>query len=138
MNGSDRTDVETEPRSTSLQSSAGFAVLVGAAGSLACTLFAGRHNHSMVLVTIFAVWVLSPFAGMYASNRVSRRASGRSRDSLHAASVILSICSLAIYAVEAIHPPLHNTAWAFLMVPGVMWLIIGIDFLIAARISRRR
>jgi hypothetical protein len=44
-----------------LRAAALAAVLVGAVGSVAFMLYAGRHNPSRLLMTLFTLWVLSPF-----------------------------------------------------------------------------
>ena len=47
--------------------------LAGAAGAVGLTLYAGRHNNSLILRLIFVVWVLSPFVAAAWANVVSIR-----------------------------------------------------------------
>ena len=45
------------------------ALAVGAAGSLALMVYAGRHNRSIALVLLFTAWVSSPFVALAVAER---------------------------------------------------------------------
>jgi hypothetical protein len=110
---------------------------IAAAGSLACTLYTGRHNSSLLLVAMFAIWVLTPFAGLAWINQV---ADGARRDidaAIRASSLVVCISSLAIYVAIAAIPPGHHTAFAFLVVPATSWLAI-LTMWVASRVAQRR
>ena len=47
-----------------LRTTSVIAVVVGAAGSVSLTVYAGRHSDSLTLKVLFALWVLSPFLGL--------------------------------------------------------------------------
>ena len=53
-----------------LRTAALTAVLAGAVGSVGLMLYVGRRNHSRVLLVLFALWVLSPFAALGWAYRV--------------------------------------------------------------------
>ena len=123
--------------STLLRMLARAGVWIAAAGSLACTLYAGRHNKSMVLDALFAAWVLSPFAGLGWLHRVADRAPRDIAAALRASSLVICISSLAIYVAIAASRPGHHTAFAFLVVPTTSWLTI-LTMWIAPRLARKR
>lgn len=112
-------------------------VWIAAAGSLACTLYAGRHNKSVLLVVLFAVWVLSPFAGLIGSERAAEHSPSGIANAMRASALIIAIFSLGIYVAVAASPPEHHTAFPFLAVPAVSWLAI-VPMVIAARLAARR
>ncbi len=49
------------------------AVVVGAAGSAGLMLYVGRANNSRILLSLFAIWVLSPFVALILANVLSTR-----------------------------------------------------------------
>jgi hypothetical protein len=124
-----------------LRAAAMTAVLAGAAGSLGLTLFVGRHNSSRILLLLFAIWVLSPFAGLALANSVFTRWPDLSRTTLYCLMLLIALGSLAIYADVALGPPRAKPAFAFLVVPLASWLLSAISLVIAAiasgRIARR-
>ena len=96
-------------------------VLLGALGSLACTLYTGRHNQSFVLPGLFAAWVAAPFVGMLA---VLRGAEDRSARALSTTAIIGSIVALGLYLVFALRPPVHSAAAPFLLIPVCAWVAV--------------
>src|SRR5258708_26010334 len=74
-----------------------FAALLGAAGSVGLTLHAGHHNRSLVLLTLFAIWVSSPFVALTWFNRISQRWRAFTRATLRGVTLILVVGALAIY-----------------------------------------
>jgi hypothetical protein len=110
---------------------------VAAAGSLACTLYTGRHNSSLLLVALFAIWVLTPFAGLAWINRLADSARRDIAAAIGASSLVVCISSLAIYVAIAASRPGHHTAFAFLVVPATSWLTI-LTMWVASRITQRR
>jgi hypothetical protein len=97
------------------------AIAAGAILSLSFTLYAGRRNPSVLLMSLFAFWVLGPFAGMLWI-RASR-----------VLDLTIAIVSTALYGYIALGPPRQRTASTFLIVPLASWLSI-----VAAAIIERR
>lgn len=95
--------------------------LIGAISSVAFTIYTGRHNASHLLILIFVVWVLSPFAALLWTRRWP------------AIMLAIPLCSIAIYAYIALGPPRPQIAFTFLIVPAASWLAIAI----AAFLTRR-
>jgi hypothetical protein len=110
---------------------------IAGAGSLACTLYAGRHNSSILLIALFAVWVLSPFAGLWLAERNAERTPAGIASSMRSSALVIMVFSLAIYGAAAIQGPSHQTTFAFLAVPAASWLAI-VPLLIASRKVARR
>jgi hypothetical protein len=108
----------------------------GAVGSVGLMLWVGRRNSSLVLMILFAIWVLSPFIALLWANRVSRRWPAFTRKALYGLMLILPLVSLAIYGSVAIWPPSSTSAFMFVVLPPCSWLLIGIVIPIAALISR--
>ena len=50
-----------------------FLAAAGAAEAAGFTLYAGRHNPSRLLMTLFLIWVLSPFVALAWAIRLLRR-----------------------------------------------------------------
>jgi hypothetical protein len=122
---------ERQGGSNALGRAAIIVLFAGAFGSLAATLYAGRHNHSALLTAMFAFWVLAPFAGMYLLEFAARRMATPIRDGLSAAVILISVCSTIAYALVAWRPPFRQAAFPFLALPVVSWLMIGLDYLVA-------
>jgi len=128
----------SELRSLSvLRTTALIALPAGAAGSVGFMLRAGHRNPSRVLLILFAIWVLSPFVALVFATIVSKDWSVLTRTTLHGVMLILTVSSLAIYGDVALGPPRAKTAFAFVVVPPVSWLLIAITISIAVLISRR-
>lgn len=110
---------------------------VGAVLSLAFTLYAGRHNRSILLVVLFAGWVLLPYVGLVAADRAALRARRDIAGAIHGAALLLALVPPVIYAPVSILAPGHTATFAFLAVPFASWLAIA-TLLIAARLQRAR
>ncbi len=111
--------------------------LVGSLGSLLLMFNAGRNNPSVILMALFTIWVLSPFAGLFVASKFSKLWSGLTRTALYCLMVILTIVSLVAYSGKLNSPETKN-AFMFLVVPFVSWLLMVTVIPIAALISRRQ
>jgi len=113
------------------------AVVCGAAGSAALMLWVGRRNPSRILLALFIIWDLSPFVGLVLADIVSKRWSVITRATLHSVMLILTLCSLALYA-DVVLRPRPQPAFRFLVVPLGSWLLMTTVIPVAALISGRR
>ena len=113
-------------------------VLSGAGGSVALTLYAGRHNDSLTLVALFAIWVLSPFVALLFLQAASKGWSFLTRAALDGLMIVLAVCSLAIYGARVVWPPKTHAAFVFVVVPPASWLLISAVVPTAGFISGRR
>lgn len=107
---------------------------VCALASVGLTIYTGRHNHSIVLIALFVVWVVSPFFGLILAERTAERSPAPIAAAIYAASLVLSLCPVLVYSIVAVTPPLHGAAFSFLAVPAATWLAIA-TLLIATRIA---
>ena len=81
------------------------ALVIGGGGSVALTLYVGRENSSVVLMTLFVFWVLSPFVGLAVADALSKRWSVSARAALRAVTLIIAAGSLAIYGTKKATQP---------------------------------
>jgi hypothetical protein len=121
-----------------LRTAAMIAVLAGAGGCLALMLHVGHRNKSRILLVVFGIWVLSPFAALVFADAFSKRWPVVTRATLYSLMLALTLGSLAIYGNVAWGPPRAKPAFAFLVVPLASWLLIALVIPLAARMSDRR
>jgi len=112
--------------------------LVGAAGSVAQTIGAGARNPSRVLIGLFVLWVLSPFAALGLANWVSKAWSELTRITLYVMTFGLAIGSVFVYGLGASRMRIGKSAVIFVITAPISWLIAATALAIAALISRRR
>ncbi len=96
----------------------------GCVGSIALMLTVGRHNPSVLLQVLFAGWVALPFVALILA-AVFRKLTGARLTGL---TFIVSLASVAAYAIAAFGPPLPKPAAVFLLVPLASWIVIAIVF----------
>lgn len=120
-----------------LHTAALIAVLGGAVGSVGFTLRAGQRNPSRLLIVLFVIWVLSPFATLVFLNFISKDWSVMTRATVYSVMLVLSLASLAIYGRVALGPPRAKTAFVFVVVPPLSWLLMVLGVSVAAFVSRK-
>jgi len=111
------------------------AVLLGAAGSLVLMFNASRNQRSILLITLFTIWVLSPFIGLLVVNRISKRWSTLSRVTFYWLTVVLTVGSLIVYT-GIFNPPGTKAGFIFLVVPFTSWVLVGTVILITRKILK--
>ena len=100
------------------------ALAIGAAGSLALMVYAGRHNRSIALVLLFTVWVSSPFVALAVADRWARRWQPASRAAFYGVMFAVSLGSVLVYAFDALRPR-PQAAFFYVLVPPTCWIIGG-------------
>lgn len=121
-----------------LEPRAAHVVLVLAAlASLGFTLYTGRHNSSLLLVAMFAIWVLSPFVGFFAVFHLAESHPPGIRKAMHTGAIVIALSSVVVYAAVTIGANPMHTAFPFLAVPAASWLGI-VPLMVAVRFARRR
>lgn len=121
-----------------LRAAARVAVAVGAAGSVALTLHAGRDNPSRILMTLFALWVSGPFLVAVLGDMASKRWMAHTRTAFYSGILLLTLASLSIYGVVALGPPRGKTAFVFVVVPPVSCLLMAVVILAVSLVCGRR
>jgi hypothetical protein len=96
----------------------------------------GQYRLS-VLMVLFAVWDLSPFAGLFVAGIVSKRWRILMRAALYAVMLFVAGESVVVYARVVLKRP-AQPAFAFLMVPLVSWALLIVVLLIAHVVSTKR
>ena len=119
-----------------LRTTALIVALVGAVGSLYFMFSAGREQKSIILLGLFTAWVLSPFVGLFISNKISNRWTAPARALLYWLIIVLTIGSLVAYS-GAFNTPETKNAFIFLIFLMISWLFIVTIFLIARKISNK-
>jgi hypothetical protein len=113
------------------------AVVAGAGGSVGLMLSVGHRSDSGLLLVLFAIWVLSPFTALVLATMVSTRWSALTRATLYSVMLVVTVGSLAIYAVAVLRPPTSAPAFVFLVVPLGSWLLMMVVVPTAAFLSGR-
>ena len=113
------------------------ALLAGTLGSVFLTFYVGRQNSSGLLLTLFALWVVSPFVGAVLASAISKRWQVSARVWLYLVMIVVGLGSLAVYGEVAYGPPRPKPAFYFLMTPLASWVLIAIAGGIGALGSRR-
>lgn len=110
--------------------------LVGAVGSLYFMFSAGRKQNSIILPALFTAWVLSPFVGLFISNKISNRWTVPTRTLLYWLMIAMTIGSLVAYS-GAFNTPETKNAFIFIIFPIISWFLIVTVFLIARKSSNK-
>ena len=110
--------------------------VAGAVGSMGLMLHAGRKNSSVILVGLFMIWILCPFAALLVANVFSPRWPVIIRVTLYALMIVLAVGTLVAYS-GVLSPPGAKRAAVFLIVPLLSLLLIAIVIPAAASISKK-
>ena len=89
----------------------------------------------LLLVAVFFVWVLAPFAALAVAHGTPALWPPRARTLLSLVMLAVAAASPAAYAVVAVGPTRPQPASFFMSVPAASWLLIGIARRVAG--SRR-
>jgi hypothetical protein len=119
-----------------MRAAAFVALVAGAAGSVSLLLHAKQHPPPL-LVVLFIIWVLSPFAALGIAHRVSKRWMPGTQTTLHVVTLIIALASLLIYGDDALSHRTAHPAFVYVAVPPASWLLGAIAISIAALRARR-
>jgi ABC-type transport system involved in multi-copper enzyme maturation permease subunit len=120
-----------------LRTTAITAAVIGAAGSVGLMFRVGRHNNSQLLLILFALWILLPFAGFLLAGQISKHWTVLSRVTLYGVMLVVTAASLAFYGYVAFGQSIGKPASVFLVVPAVSCLILAITVVPAVFLSGR-
>ena len=110
---------------------------IGLVGSVAFMLYAGKRVGSpSLLIVLFTLWVVSPFALLALAIVASKRWADLTRVTLYSVTPIVSAATLVIYGTSALGTQRPKTA-VFVMVAPLSSLFIVIAILAAAFVARR-
>jgi hypothetical protein len=105
------------------------ALVAGAAGSVTLMLYTGRHNPSILLLTLFFGWVVAPFLVLFLRDRVSKRWPSLAHKSFDILALVLSLASLVTYT-GVFNSPTTKPAFIFLVVPLISWVLVVVLMII--------
>jgi hypothetical protein len=112
-------------------------MLVGAIGCLLFMFNAGRNQNSFILIILFTIWVLSPFAGLLITDKISKRWKVLSRVTLYWLILVVTLGSLICYS-GAFGQLGAKPAFKFLVVPLISWLLLVTVILRVGRMSTKK
>jgi len=124
--------MKTEPGYKILSVISLMVLLAGAAGSIAFTLNAGRHNSSVLLPLLFTGWVASPYLALLVIRFYSRLRLAISDASYLSLTLFITLIALLAYS-GVFSPSGMKPAFVFLVVPALSWLLIVIVSLLLRR-----
>jgi len=107
-------------------------LFLGAIGSLYFMHEAGSNQKSIILISLFTIWVTSPFAGLFFASQLTKRWTAKAQSWFYTTMFILTIVSLIIYSRVLIMTE-TKPAFNFLIVPFLSWLVILTILIIAKR-----
>lgn len=129
---------EGEPDLSVFRTVALLAVAVGAVTSVTLLLRAGSRNTSLILlVIVFAGWVLAPFAVLGWANLISARWSRATRVTLQYVTLVVALLSIACYSGLVPKPDGSPNVFMFVAVPPLS-LLVAVIVPIVAAIDRGR
>lgn len=97
---------------------------VGAGASVGLMWATGRRNPSVLLLAMFAVWVLMPYAAILAIERRLDSTGASARTALTSAALIVMLSSIGVYGFAFAAPPAKPAA-PFLMLPVAQLLVVA-------------
>ena len=98
---------------------------------------AASRQRSIVLIVLFAGWVLSPFIALALAGLRARHWHEYTRTALSGAALGVTFISVSVYTLSAIIPG-TKAGFVYLVVPAACWLLIGMAFGTAALVSPKR
>jgi len=111
-------------------------LIIGAVGSLALMLYAGRSNTHILITIGFIFWVLAPFALLALAERRSASWAPAMKTTLQTLIWVVVLGSLVIYAYRAAVPPRATGAFLFVIVPPVSVVLVLVALVIVSVMSR--
>ena len=119
------------------QRAAMIGLAIGAITSLALMLRAGHRQRSIILLLLFAAWVLPPFFGLLYAHLNSKRWLRSARVVLCAFTLLVVFGCPAIYGAVAFGRTTLKVGFVFLVIPFVCWLLVGFLVCLALLSSRK-
>jgi len=123
---------------TTLRSTALAALPLGALGSVAALLYAIHRNPSRLLIVLFVLWVLAPFAALAVATAQSTAWSATPRRALYIITLLIAAGSLVAYGFRVFGPAGPQGAFLFVIVPPVSCVLAGAAMFALAWRGRRR
>ena len=114
------------------------ALIAAVAGGLGSVVALLRFSEGTppFLIALFVLWVLGPFAVLFAAAVMSPRWSAPAQAMLYGVTIIVTIVAVAVYGVVVLRPPLPSSkpTAVFVLVAPACWVVMAT----AALVSRWR
>jgi uncharacterized membrane protein YsdA (DUF1294 family) len=120
-----------------LRSSALIALVTGAIGAIGLWIHAAQHPPPLI-ITLFVVWVLSPFVFLGIGHVVAKRWAPRTQAALYWVTLLVTLASIAIYADDAVAHRTAHPAFVYVAVPPASWVISVIALAFAALTGQKK
>lgn len=114
--------MDDRTRGSALALTARLAIIIGAAGGLVSMFIVGHRQRSVLLIVLFATWVLSPFVALALAHVRTKGWHSTSRTMVQYAAILISLGALATYVYVIARPLKSQPASTFLIVPFVSWV----------------
>jgi len=124
------------PSLAGLRSSALFAVVIGAVGSIGLWRRTPQHPPPL-LVVLFLIWILAPFALLAVTNILSKRWPASVRVALYVMTLVVTVGSLAIYLDDSFSHRTTHPAGVWVAVPPAAIILSGVAIAIALWQARK-
>ena len=102
-------------------------VSAGALVAFALTMQAGHKNKSVLLVLLFVIWVVSPFAALVKLILASKNWTLLGRRILFVLVPVITIGSLIAY-LKVMQLQVRKPAFIFMIIPFFSWICIAITY----------
>jgi hypothetical protein len=102
------------------------ALPLGALASIVFMLRVGQRHESRILLALFTGWVLAPFIALAWSHVSAKSWPESAKVMLAALTVMVALCSTAIYGYVAFGPPRTKPAFFFLVVPFASLMLVAL------------
>lgn len=119
-----------------LRTAALVAVLAGAVGAIGLWIYAARHPPPLI-IALFVVWVLSPFAILGIGHVVAKRWSPGTQKALYWVTLFIVLANLVIYGDDAVAHRTAHPAFVYVAVPPASWLVTIAAVTIGALMAKR-
>ena len=107
-------------------------VIAGALGSLDLTIMAGKNNPSILLITMFCGWVLSPFVALFVA--IWRSKTLNKQGSIYLITLVVTVTAVSLFAYAGFFDiPGTKHAFFFLVIPAFCWLLLLVFYFIFHR-----
>jgi hypothetical protein len=135
--GNDGRITSRKPSGAGLRTAALIAIVFGAVGSVGLLRHAQEHPPPL-LVVLFIIWVLAPFAALAVANIVSTRWSRPAGSTLQIATIFVALASVAVYLDDNISHRTAKKAFVYVAVPPASVIAVALAVAAAATASKKR
>jgi uncharacterized membrane protein len=127
---------ESRTSLAALRSAALLAIVIGAIGSIGFLRRAQQHPPPIIVV-LFVVWVLAPFAVLGLAHVLSARWPELIRKTLYLVTIFVAVASLAIYLDHNVAHRAAKPAFVYVVTPPASVLLSAIAVALAAWKARK-